>query len=197
MYVQDLRISGIKLIKELHLDFKRAGEPRMWTVLLGENGTCKTTLLQPIALAAGGASKANQLLPNASSLRTIGTRRGGSIDVTFSLPVDDRRRVPIPTEGWDFAIPVSINSRLTLRDGWNELAGVSRWGAFNRPPEASHGQHVTTLVEPAVKRVRGGQLREWLLQPWMPFVALSAAAISTLLGVPAGPFINAARRNGC
>lgn len=60
-----------------------------------------------------------------------------------------------------------------------------------------YGKHVTTLVEPAVRRVRSGQLSEWLLQPGMPFVALSVAAISTLLGVPAAQFINAAQRNGC
>lgn len=60
-----------------------------------------------------------------------------------------------------------------------------------------YGHHVATMVEPAVKRFRAGQLSEWLLRPEMPFVALSVAAISTLLAVPPAQFINAARRNGC
>lgn len=165
MYVQDLRISGIKLIEELNLDFKRDGEPRMWTVLLGENGTCKTTVLQCIALAAAGASKANQLLPNAASLRTIGAKSGliahrGSIDVTFGLPFDDRRLVPIPEEGSDFAIPVDINSKLTLRGGWNELAGVSRfgWNTANRPPEHTQVQIDDPLVE-----IRGKSLPRYFV----------------------------------
>lgn len=158
MYVQNLRISGIKLLHELRLDFKRDGEPRMWTVLLGENGTCKTTLLQCIALAAAGASKANQLLPNAASLRTIGTRREGSIDVTFGLPVDNRRLLPIPNEGLDFPTPAEVSSKLTLRDRWNELAGVSQWGAFNRPLEGRDRHLDDPLVE-----IRGRSLPQYFV----------------------------------
>ena len=33
----------------------------MWTVFVAENGACKTTLLQTIALAASGPERANQL----------------------------------------------------------------------------------------------------------------------------------------
>jgi hypothetical protein len=61
MYLKSLTLHNIKLIKELTLDFThkdepRKGEPRMWTVIIGPNGTCKTAILQAIALAAAGQS---------------------------------------------------------------------------------------------------------------------------------------------
>jgi hypothetical protein len=66
MYLRTLHLQSIKHIRDLTLSFER-GEgddtsARMWTVLLGENGTGKTTILRSIALAAGGEIRANQLL---------------------------------------------------------------------------------------------------------------------------------------
>lgn len=55
MYIETLKIENWKLIKHLELDFKKAdGKPRRWTVLIGKNGTGKTSILQAIALAAVG-----------------------------------------------------------------------------------------------------------------------------------------------
>jgi hypothetical protein len=55
MYLRWLRLTNIKLIAELGLSLEWDGQPRMWTVVVGENGTCKTTLLQAIALATAGS----------------------------------------------------------------------------------------------------------------------------------------------
>ncbi len=67
MYVTELRVKRIKRLANLHLDFRCAsGEPRMWTVLVGENGLCKTTLLQTIAMVASGHVRTNQLADIAS-----------------------------------------------------------------------------------------------------------------------------------
>ncbi|MER2566915.1 MAG: hypothetical protein ABTQ32_39685 [Myxococcaceae bacterium] len=65
-----------------------------------------------------------------------------------------------------------------------------------------YSQHVTTTVQPAVTQLQNGQIRleqlcDWLLRPSVPFVALSIAAISQLLGVPSGQFVSAAKRRGC
>ena len=51
MYIKELAIENIKLIREMRLHFSRAEELRMWTVFVGENGLCKTSILQAIALA--------------------------------------------------------------------------------------------------------------------------------------------------
>lgn len=61
MYVRWLGIDGFKLLRDFELDFTRDGEPRMWTVLVGRNGLCKTAILRALALAASGRDRANQL----------------------------------------------------------------------------------------------------------------------------------------
>jgi hypothetical protein len=65
-----------------------------------------------------------------------------------------------------------------------------------------YSQHVVTTVEPALAQFRSGllkreQLCDWLLRPYVPFVALSIAAISQLLSVPSEQFVTAAKRRGC
>lgn len=62
MYLRSLSVKNLKRIRDLELDFTHEGEPRMWTVLIGENGTAKTSILQAIALAAAGSQQVNTLI---------------------------------------------------------------------------------------------------------------------------------------
>ena len=67
MRIERLIIQDTKRIKKLELQFpsphqdgsRSTREP--WTVIIGENGTCKTTILQSIALAAAGREQMNLL----------------------------------------------------------------------------------------------------------------------------------------
>lgn len=62
MYVESVVIDGVRLIDHLELDFTRSdGSIRPWTLLLGPNGSGKSTVLQAIALASVGPTRANQL----------------------------------------------------------------------------------------------------------------------------------------
>lgn len=62
MYIETLKIENMKLLKSFDLDFKKPdGTPRMWTVLIGKNGTGKTSILQAIALAAAGKQYVGEL----------------------------------------------------------------------------------------------------------------------------------------
>ncbi len=61
MYLRKLRIKNMKLLRDLELGFERDGEPRRWTVLIGENGLCKTSILQAIGMLASGSDRSNQL----------------------------------------------------------------------------------------------------------------------------------------
>lgn len=62
MYLDVLQIKGMKLLRDVRLTFAEADDrPRQWTVFVGENGLCKTSLLQAIALAASGTIRASQL----------------------------------------------------------------------------------------------------------------------------------------
>src|SRR5580704_12797930 len=63
MYVRHLRVRNVKLLRDVEIDFvDGAGAPRMWTVFVGENRLCKTTLLQTIAAAASGVDRGTQLV---------------------------------------------------------------------------------------------------------------------------------------
>lgn len=58
MYLEHVQIENIRSIAKLALDFGRFDElddPRHWTVLAGENGTGKSTVLRAIALALAGS----------------------------------------------------------------------------------------------------------------------------------------------
>lgn len=62
MYLRRLHVRNLKRLRDFELDFTGVdGKPRMWTVLIGENGTAKTTILQAIALAAAGKWQVNTL----------------------------------------------------------------------------------------------------------------------------------------
>jgi hypothetical protein len=62
MYLRHLHVQNVKLLRDVKIDFVGAGgRPRMWTVFVGENRSCKTTLLQTIAAAASGRDRAIHL----------------------------------------------------------------------------------------------------------------------------------------
>jgi hypothetical protein len=62
MYLRHLHVQNVKLLRDVKIDFVGAdGQPRMWTVIVGENRSCKTTLLQTIAAAASGRDRAVHL----------------------------------------------------------------------------------------------------------------------------------------
>lgn len=76
MYLRHLRVQHLKLLRDVQLDFQEAdGEtPRLWTVIIGQNGTGKTSLLQAIALAAAGSLQVNTLA--GSTVGHLRDRRG-------------------------------------------------------------------------------------------------------------------------
>ena len=53
MYLRTLTLKNLKLVRSFEWSFEReAREPRKWTVFIGQNGVCKTTILRAIAMAA-------------------------------------------------------------------------------------------------------------------------------------------------
>lgn len=67
MYIRELTINRMKRLRDFHLTFPgpvklpRGKERMPWTVLIGENGTCKTAILQAIALTAAGNAQVSGL----------------------------------------------------------------------------------------------------------------------------------------
>lgn len=86
MYVRRLHVRNLKRLRDFQLDFRHGGHPRMWTVLIGENGTAKTTLLQVIALAAAGSKQVNTLAgPVVKHLRDRRSNANLDIEVDFEF----------------------------------------------------------------------------------------------------------------
>lgn len=88
MYLRHLHVQNVKLLRDVKIDFVGAGgRPRMWTVFVGENRSCKTTLLQTIAAAASGSDQATHLATDVvyswPDLRR--SKAELSIDATFEL----------------------------------------------------------------------------------------------------------------
>ncbi|MEM7205003.1 MAG: hypothetical protein AAF628_32410 [Planctomycetota bacterium] len=89
MYLTDLRLRNVKLFREVDLAFRGNDDSaRMWTVVTGVNGLCKSTLLQAIALAASGPKVARALVDDARDyVRGEGTG-GCMIAAGFERAVD-------------------------------------------------------------------------------------------------------------
>jgi predicted ATP-dependent endonuclease of OLD family len=78
MYLRRIRVQNIKMMRDVELSFLRGDKVRPWTVIIGENGLCKTALLQSIALAASGPDRANQLADVGSPQKKRRENRGRS-----------------------------------------------------------------------------------------------------------------------
>lgn len=114
----------MKRVEHLELDFTNPdGTPRMWTVLIGENGTAKTTILQAIAMAAAGRTWVNDLArPIVPSLVPI--KRGKGLEVEARFAFSDLGR-----QFGDHAGPnglpegVGLVSRINLDRDYSTLLG--------------------------------------------------------------------------
>lgn len=131
MYLRHLDIDGMKLLHGFSLDFMRNGHPRMWTVLVGRNGLCKTSILRAIALAASGRVLTNQLAANhASSLSD--RRQGASTVVQVRAEFD---LAEPPPAGQSRLLPAlssdtrRLFSQLTLSSGHRAFDARSSWGS--------------------------------------------------------------------
>ncbi|MCA9705099.1 MAG: AAA family ATPase [Myxococcales bacterium] len=85
MRLRELTVRNIKLLADQTFSFVRAdGSLRRWTVLLGDNGVCKTTVLQAIALASSGDKMARALVEDAADyVRQDRPERGAELEAAF------------------------------------------------------------------------------------------------------------------
>ncbi len=130
MYLTELHISGIKLIRDLKLTFTRESKPRMWTVLLGENGLSKTTILQCIAMVAMGTNKANQIANVPSLVPLRRELQGGRGVLSLAGAVRGEFEVSSRAErpGLPSGVgPTRLYSEITRAAGWSDLKGSSNW----------------------------------------------------------------------
>ncbi|HLL52732.1 MAG TPA: AAA family ATPase [Myxococcaceae bacterium] len=129
MYLRRLHIQNLKLMKDLDLSFVNdKGQPRMWTVIIGENGTGKTSILQAIAMAAAGYRNVSGLAENiiASLPDKRAPKNTVSVDAEFVLDSYQRDARPYPKyPGGKPPGDVTVSSSVSLRKGQKSLEAKS------------------------------------------------------------------------
>ncbi len=81
MYLREVTIRDIKCFDEIKLDFSSSSDGpeapvRRWTVILGENGLGKSSLLQSIAVPLAGPGAMRELVPVADGWVRLGSSYG-------------------------------------------------------------------------------------------------------------------------
>jgi DNA repair exonuclease SbcCD ATPase subunit len=107
VYLKEIRLRHIKCFEDVTLRFPEPKEDGNWCVILGDNGTGKTTLLQAIALSLTGPGGlvnnprsfisvgAERAECEATFVKASGELRPTSYDIRNIKPVlDDLARIP-------------------------------------------------------------------------------------------------------
>jgi predicted ATPase len=93
MFLRNLKISNLRSIESLDMDFATAdGGPRHWTFLLGENGAGKSTLLRAIALASAGGEALPEIVGDPDSWIRSG-KAEASIELGIATAAGESRDV--------------------------------------------------------------------------------------------------------
>ena len=87
MHVQRLTIENIRSIRRFELDLSRENNPAGWHVLLGDNGTGKSTVVRALALSLMGQSNAYATREDWSRWLTAGSESG---HITVDLSAHER-----------------------------------------------------------------------------------------------------------
>lgn len=129
MFIHSLTIKNLKRLHDLTLDFTNSdGSTRMWTVLIGENGTGKTSILQAIALAAAGQLRVNDLAGN-SVVHMLDRRQKESlqIEARFGLSPSLAKRSKAKTPRAPMTTDVTLTSKVTLNPKETSLRATSQY----------------------------------------------------------------------
>jgi len=130
MYIHKLKVQNLRRLKNLSLNFTQSdGSPRMWTVLIGENGTGKTSILQAISLAAAGSLRVNDLAGSAFA-HLVGRRQKTElkIEAEFGFTPSSRsnpKAHPLHDRKSD---DFTLVSEVTLRHKETSILAKARYG---------------------------------------------------------------------
>jgi hypothetical protein len=127
MYLRHLQVRNVKLLRDVKVDFIGADDrPRMWTVFVGENRLCKTTLLQTIAAAASGQDRGTQLVTDViASWPDLRNPVPLSVEAEFGFSDTRHEHRRYPIWGKSDPIPGGKNPQRRLRS-WLELKPDNR-----------------------------------------------------------------------
>ena len=95
MRISRLRLTGIRSFAELEIEFDKAG---MHTVLIGKNGTCKTTILRAIAIGLADNKDASGLLAEQNGVLVAEGNNTATIEIDVEEHDTLGKSVTIKTE---------------------------------------------------------------------------------------------------
>lgn len=157
MYLTHLEIEHLKRFGQFSLDFLNPdGTPRMWTVIIGENGTGKTSILQAIALSASGNQQLGSLSePVAGHLRNRRYEREMVVLSNFRFGEqgsqgeyhNDWPHDRVRPERYDF------QSLVVMLKGQEVLRGIANYFVDGKMLEPKKAER-TTRLPPGVSRKR-------------------------------------------
>ena len=152
VYIDRLHVQRLKLLRDFRLDFTGTdGQPRMWTVIIGRNGTAKTSILQAIALAAAGSRQVSVLAQNVvAHLVDRRPRRPQpmQIDALFRFTPRSAADARVhPMLGRAPGKHVRLHSKLSLQPKQSTLAGRSYY-CTAAEPDVSLARNGDSLFDP-------------------------------------------------
>jgi hypothetical protein len=121
-HLSEIRLTNIRGFRELKLSLSTPQGPRQRTLIIGKNGTCKSTFLRALALGIAGSFQANQLLGEPLGSVLAREARQGNIWVGL---------FPAPKAGDGYLYP--CHDLDIVREGEHEVAktlATAPWNLF-------------------------------------------------------------------
>lgn len=141
MYIDTLHVRRLKLLRDFRLDFTNPdGSPRMWTVIIGRNGTGKSSILQAIAMSAAGSRLVGELAGDfVGHLVDRRANEALGIDATFQFADGARRAALHPMLGRDLKPKERLRSTSALGVGQKTIDGQSHYLGVDGKPIVMKG----------------------------------------------------------
>jgi predicted ATP-binding protein involved in virulence len=168
MFLKFLRLENIRCIEHLELPLTATNDkPRQWTILLGENGAGKSTVLRSIALVLAGSEALAELIRDTDSWIRHG-QSSAEIRAVLTTTKNEEREISLRFErGQSLREMFDTNretldaldrAELTSRNYFNVSYGVSRRLSSERSmgrERYSHprANHVATLFDSSAELV--------------------------------------------
>ena len=163
MYLRALKVHNCKLLRDLDLVFDREDGtgPRMWTVFVGENGLCKTSLLRCIAMAAMGPEISTGLADVPALPDKCHPGDELRIHACFSFSEEHHLNREYPVDA-HFAEPPFLISDLRLGAGHSIFRGRSGYSNMVSEGEDSGPENGGPGLSP-LSYARSAGLRHWFV----------------------------------
>ena len=127
MRIKSIELTNIRCFEHIKVEFGRDGQVAPWTVILGDNGTGKSTLLRCVALALTPRSQLQPMIVETGGEWIREGATHGTIRVQFDN--DERRILRIDRETGSEVI---IDAQGTFSDSSRDKVFVCGYGAARR-----------------------------------------------------------------